>query len=607
MSIQSTRLLLLLGVAAGCVNASPITWYLEGVKFNAVSTPGYSIGQFTYDADLNVVSNWTVTDIGTSRYFPDSWSSPAVYASDHQSPTVIMLSGLDGQGRGNFLQLVLAAPMTNAGGFIALAPYVESHGTENTWEGFQGSILGMGRRYLDEGFVSTDGPSTTPEPSTWACCIVALACGISRRKRYDGPLLAGGRAFRKAAMIKEGVGMKLGIGMLLFVAAAQAQTVADCNADVSSEDAKLTATAKMLVTNTGADVRVRVVTELTDATLDAWVLRMQRACLSWQAADNPKAAKNNLLVFAVAPNSRKSGIYYGDQWKPALDSQRPRISAEIMNRRFREGDWVGGLNAGMAEASRLIVQQSQVGAGSVVVNQAATAPVDLSGLWPVLLLAISALMIGFGLRTALRIRKERREEEQRTAGAQQAAVIAQQEATGLVAESSSWELGAESKKFLDSAVQTYSELGMGSTDPHRNGLSASQYGAMREKYREVADCIKQSRYGTGSSSAPSAAVLDEQIKNHLKNSAGIRRSRVVADVHHHYGPGNIFSSPVVVVPIENGSHHSCASPTTDSSPSYEPAAAGGSSDWGSSSSSSSGGSSDFGSSDAGCGGGSSDF
>lgn len=175
------RLMLLLALS-GVASGSPITWYLQGVHWNDVATPGYSIGQFTYDAETNAVTAWSITDLGSELFFPSSWRDPAVLDGYTQSPTSIHLSGVDsgsGVGHLNYLQLVLTAPLTDAGGTIPLVAFVDGMGTANTWEGYHGGF-GLGFRYLEVGSVSTEGPSAAPEPSTFYGVLVALGAVACR-------------------------------------------------------------------------------------------------------------------------------------------------------------------------------------------------------------------------------------------------------------------------------------------------------------------------------------------------------------------------------------------------------------------------------------------
>ena len=180
-------------------NAGPVTWYLHGVHYgglDGLGVPGYSIGHFTYDADLNVVTEFSITDLGLSTLFPSSWPTPNPGPDTGPgitSPTSITLTGVDDRlvgicsppcGGGSRLQMVFQQPLTDAGGTVALIPYdLTSQGSE---ESIHINPAGRDPRYVSEGFVSTDGPSTTPEPSTLSGVILTLVCaGALRLQRYS--------------------------------------------------------------------------------------------------------------------------------------------------------------------------------------------------------------------------------------------------------------------------------------------------------------------------------------------------------------------------------------------------------------------------------------
>ena len=178
------RWLLLFGTLIGCANAGPVTWYLQGVHYfdNSFGSTGYSVGQFTYDADTNALSGWSITDLGKPQdLFPSSWGPPSVCPSCVQSPTSIEPSGMDSgiepppAGHNNVLHLFLAQPLTDAGGTIALVPF-DFTSFSGSIEFFHQGIIGQGIRYLEEGSVSTNGPSNIPEPSTFSGVLLTLIC-----------------------------------------------------------------------------------------------------------------------------------------------------------------------------------------------------------------------------------------------------------------------------------------------------------------------------------------------------------------------------------------------------------------------------------------------
>ena len=175
-------ILLVFGSIIGCANAGPVTWYLHGVQYsdNGIGSSGYSSGQFTYDADTNLLTDWSIDDFGKPQnFFPSSWGPPPSCLSCVQSSTSIQLSGVDSAvvpfpvGHNNTLVLFLAQPLTDSGGTIALVPYDFSSDTGSI-EFFHQGVIGQGIRYVEGGFVSTIGPTDTPEPSTLSVVVLSL-------------------------------------------------------------------------------------------------------------------------------------------------------------------------------------------------------------------------------------------------------------------------------------------------------------------------------------------------------------------------------------------------------------------------------------------------
>ena len=179
-------MLLVFGSIIGCANAGPVTWYLHGVQYSdTIGSPGYSSGQFTYDADTNLLIDWSIDDFGKPQdFFPSSWGPPSACPSCVQSSTSIQLSGVDSVvvpppvGHINVLFLLLAQPLTDSGGTIALVPYDFSSGTGSI-ESYHQGVVGHGIRYVEGGFVSTIGPTDTPEPSTLSVIVLSLICAAT--------------------------------------------------------------------------------------------------------------------------------------------------------------------------------------------------------------------------------------------------------------------------------------------------------------------------------------------------------------------------------------------------------------------------------------------
>jgi uncharacterized membrane protein YgcG len=377
----------------------------------------------------------------------------------------------------------------------------------------------------------------------------------------------------------------------------------------------------------GADVKVLVFPTISYPTLDFLRDKILRDCQTWQS---PRGGmKNNLIAIMVSLSPRRDAIYFGDQWKPMLDSQYGRIRSQVMEPRFRENNISGGIDAGLKEIARVIVMPANAGA-PLVVNQ----PTDLSGLWRFL----EFLLYAVGAFTALWyiakiISKKNRERDDRT-GAQQGALIAQQEATSLVAESSSWGLEGDPKKVLDAAIESYSQLGYGAMDPQRNGLTAQQYKAIESRYREAIQKIEAAKWGqkfedSGKNDPPPSPEPHNPKSNGepfdasrikvkpIRHVPRVERE-VVHEIHNHYVDPvypaynqNPVFVPVVIPMQEYPALTSTYIPTTEPEHTSWPASdpepsSGGGGDSSFDTSSSSGGGGDSGGGDCGggdCGGG----
>lgn len=396
-------------------------------------------------------------------------------------------------------------------------------------------------------------------------------------------------------------------------------------AGVLGGDPKLTASAHDLV-NQGADVKVRTVRDMGTPTLDVYEKQMEQSCPSWQSPDGGR--KNNLLVFLVATQNRKVGMYYGSQWRPALDNQWPRIQSEFMAPRFRDKDFAGGLTAGIEQAKQLIYVHAhvQTASGPVVVNTGP--PTDYSGLWRVLgWLVVIVFVLGTGIGVYVVI-GHRKESEDEVKGAQQDAVLARQRAADALNRVSA-KLAellprypstlAKANGWFDQVSENYNELRTsGVSDPGQEGLTLKQYRAIASAYRDIADSlqgiegqIQQAIYGKDGESKRAAVRKTPPKEEPVRTSAN--ESRPSEPEARREPTGSPIIAPVFIDNStrieetrseETHHHHEEESHRDDDS-------SGGSSDFGSGSSDSGGGGGfDFGfggGGDSGGGGGSSDW
>lgn len=281
------------------------------------------------------------------------------------------------------------------------------------------------------------------------------------------------------------------------------------------------ATEAQKLVNLGADVRVRSVKTFGSAgNLDNYVDQIQKECNSWQATDG--GYKNNLVVLIVAVDDRKTGLYYGSQWKRTLEPNWIRIQADKMNPRFRDGDFAGGFAAGLQEIQRLIdleihppspVPQQQQPQVVVVVPttqpREVSPPLDLSGLWRVLgwVVAIIVLAVvgyfGYQFTTAYLTRQAKRR------AAQQKARLAKQATASRIAEWSEKFKGVElqisvtavqvaeeeikplrnalvkAQRLYDKATMRHADLESSAGDPNRPGLTEDEYHNIEGAYNKA--------------------------------------------------------------------------------------------------------------------------
>lgn len=106
------------------------------------------------------------------------------------------------------------------------------------------------------------------------------------------------------------------------------------------------------VIDQAADVRVVAFASVPGGDLDEAVTKLQRSCGLWSAEDG--TLNDNMIVLAVSVQDRRSGLYYGASWSEQLLSSWPRIQARAMNPAFKEGDWTGGMVAGLRAVDRRI-------------------------------------------------------------------------------------------------------------------------------------------------------------------------------------------------------------------------------------------------------------
>ncbi|QQG45694.1 MAG: TPM domain-containing protein [Candidatus Sungiibacteriota bacterium] len=332
----------------------------------------------------------------------------------------------------------------------------------------------------------------------------------------------------------------------------------------NNDRARLEEAAARLV-SAGAEVRVRVSKTLNgSANIDAYEKQVERQCASWQATDGNR--KNNLVVLMVATQARKSGIFYGSEWKPALDGAWNKVRTQHMNPSFRDGRWADGVVKGLNAVGELLEQQMRAPvvapapppSPQVVVVQPnqPSAPTDYSGLWTVMKLMLGLIVL-VGLAMLLGAFLKRREGQR---AARQKAMLAKQDAASRintlddelvtleavvgamvnkVSEEDAEPLRdgmVRAQKLFASAAENFHGLGQAANDPERPGLTVAEYEAIAQSYgvvvaklyeaRGIKDEINKRVFQLSSLIADSAkvvAAVNTAITTATQNIAEVRK------------------------------------------------------------------------------------
>lgn len=139
----------------------------------------------------------------------------------------------------------------------------------------------------------------------------------------------------------------------MAIDACDQMVVDDTSSQVLGDQTEVLAAADQLV-SVGADVRIRAFDAVPGGTFDAYVQRQIAACDSWSSL-NGDDLKPNLIVFGVSLDDQQSGIYAGSTWADQLtDPTVNWLRTEVMDVRFWEADFSGGIADAQAEAYRVL-------------------------------------------------------------------------------------------------------------------------------------------------------------------------------------------------------------------------------------------------------------
>jgi uncharacterized membrane protein YgcG len=265
----------------------------------------------------------------------------------------------------------------------------------------------------------------------------------------------------------------------------------------------------------GADVRVRTIATYGNAgNLDLYEQQLEQASPSWKGPDGN--LKNNLIVMIIALQERQTGLYYGTIWAGTLDSNWIRIQTEIMNPRFKAGDYVNGVVQGLGEIRNLL--QSKVQSPTSTRTNLPQTPITQiakgsSSGWIIPVVIIVILGLATGLLVFMSMRKNK---AKRQAARQKALLVKQGAASGineLIEKLQMLEIKVDvtaakvapeeikglkeplekSRKLIDQSSQSYSELSHSAGDPENPELSESALAAIEGKYQKILDDLREAR------------------------------------------------------------------------------------------------------------------
>src|SRR3989344_4284112 len=113
------------------------------------------------------------------------------------------------------------------------------------------------------------------------------------------------------------------------------------------------------LSNLGAEVRVRTLFSFgSEKTFADIQKKLEARCSSWRRSDS-NDRRINLVTVVLIPNPFAdkqfgSAVFYGKDWKSALDRNWDPVRREIMHPHFESHDWAGGIVSGLDEISQRI-------------------------------------------------------------------------------------------------------------------------------------------------------------------------------------------------------------------------------------------------------------
>lgn len=259
----------------------------------------------------------------------------------------------------------------------------------------------------------------------------------------------------------------------------------------------------------GAEVRVAIFESLRGAdTLDALKASWQKRCGRWRAVNG--GMKNNLVIFMMTMRDKKLALFYGDLLKSELDATARAILSQKVRPKFGDGDFAGGIAAGLTAAAAAITPSS--GSANTLPPSGGTSTGSSVMLWILGGLLVTGLLV-FAVILILRSRKreEERQIARRKAIKQRAycetfvvdlyGMVEDMEKTikGFevqVSEGDCRHLEAlleEARREFDEAVARKSEAGHAEENPEKTDLTTAQYREIELTFQKVHKELEDAR------------------------------------------------------------------------------------------------------------------